>query len=164
MRPKRLSRRWAPRVATSSPPLENAGLAAQPSHLPLRRPGRNRTLTTTLLAQTVRKTSHRRRPPSPELTQVLQSMARDLQRWGQEIEQLRPARNKWPATMRTPPSSSRRAGNKWPVSCQGFGAELRPKMYATAHCRHDAQAGADAPVAASHSAAASRIIVASWVA
>jgi len=52
-------------------------------------------------------------------------------------------------------------GTNGPRHCQGFRAEPAAQdisASATADCRHDAQAGADAPVAASHSAAASRII------
>ena len=83
---------WAPqRVATSSPPLENPGLAAQPSPPAVEAAGANTAPSQpALLAQTVPEdVAPTATPPSPELTQVLQSMARDLATLGQEIEQLK---------------------------------------------------------------------------
>jgi len=84
--------RWAPqRVATSSPPLENPGLAAQPSPPTVQAAEANTAPSQpALLAQTVPEdVAPTATPPSPELTQVLQSMARDLATLGQEIEQLK---------------------------------------------------------------------------
>ena len=83
---------WAPqRVATSSPPLENPGLAAQPSPPAVEAAGANTAPSQpALLAQTVPEdVAPTAAPPSRELTQVLQSMARDLATLGQEIEQLK---------------------------------------------------------------------------
>src|SRR6267142_4237190 len=89
---KEMIARWVPqRVVTSSLPLENLGLPAQPS------------------PPTVQAAAAQTAPPqpaplartapedvaptaaalSPELTQLLQSMARDLATLGQEIEQLK---------------------------------------------------------------------------
>src|SRR6266436_1201987 len=89
---KEMIARWAPqRVATSSPPLENPGLAAQPSP-PTVEAAEAKTAPSepALLAQTVPEdVAPTAAPPSPELTQVLQSMARDLATLGQEIEQLK---------------------------------------------------------------------------
>src|SRR5258707_9470608 len=89
---KEIIARWAPqRVATSSPPLENPGLAAQPSPPAVEAAGANTAPSQpALLAQTVPEdVAPTAAPPSPELTQVLQSMARDLATLGQEIEQLK---------------------------------------------------------------------------
>src|SRR5712671_6924033 len=89
---KEIIARWAPqRVATSSPPLENPGLAAQPSPPAVEAAGANTAPSQpALLAQSVLKdAATTAAPPSPELTQVLQSMARDLATLGQEIEQLK---------------------------------------------------------------------------
>ena len=89
---KEIIARWAPqRVATSSPPLENPGLAAQPSPPAVEAAGANTAPSQpALLAQTVPEdVAPTAAPPSPELTQVLQSMARDLVTLGQEIEQLK---------------------------------------------------------------------------
>src|SRR5229473_7882695 len=89
---KEIIARWAPqRVATSSPPLENPGLAAQPSP-PTVQAAEAKTAPSepALLAQTVPEdVAPTAAPPSRELTQVLQSMARDLATLGQEIEQLK---------------------------------------------------------------------------
>jgi hypothetical protein len=89
---KEIIARWAPqRVATSSPPLENPGLAAQPSP-PAVQAAAAKTAPPqpALLAQTVPEdVAPTTAAPSPELTQVLQSMARDLATLGQEIEQLK---------------------------------------------------------------------------
>src|SRR5712675_2337721 len=92
---KEMIARWAPqRVATSSPPLENPGLAAQPSPPTVQAAGANTAPSQpALLAQTVPEdVAPTATPPSPELTQVLQSMARDLATLGQEIEQLKASR------------------------------------------------------------------------
>jgi transposase len=89
---KEMIARWAPqRVVTSSPPLENPGLAAQPSP-----PAVQATATQSappppaLLAQTApEEAAPTAAALSPELTQLLQSMARDLATLQQEIEQLK---------------------------------------------------------------------------
>jgi len=89
---KQMIARWAPqRVATSSPPLENPGLAAQPSPPAVEAAGANTAPSQpALLAQTVPEdVAPTAAPPSPELTQVLQSMARDLATLGQGIELLK---------------------------------------------------------------------------
>ena len=89
---KEIIARWAPqRVATSSPPLENPGLAAQPSPPAVEAAGANTAPSQpALLAQTVPEdVAPTAAPPSPELTRVLESMARDLATLGQEIEQLK---------------------------------------------------------------------------
>jgi uncharacterized iron-regulated membrane protein len=89
---KEMIARWAPQsVATSSPPPENPGLAAQPS-APAAQAAAAKTASPqpALMAQTVPEdVAPTAAPPSPELTQVLQSMARDLATLGQEIEQLK---------------------------------------------------------------------------
>jgi hypothetical protein len=89
---KEMIARSAPqRVATSSPPPENPGLAAQPSP-PTDQAAAAKTAPPqpALLAQTAPEdVAPTAAPPSPELTQVLQSMARDLATLGQEIEQLK---------------------------------------------------------------------------
>src|SRR5258705_6294626 len=84
--------RWAPqRVATQSLPLEDTGLAAQPSPPTVQAAEANTAPSQpALLAQTVPEdVAPTAAPPSRELTQVLQSMARDLATLGQEIEQLK---------------------------------------------------------------------------
>jgi hypothetical protein len=89
---KEMIARWAPqRVVTSSTPLENPGLAAQPSPPAVQAAAANTAPPQpALLAQTVPEdVAPAAAPPSPELTQVLQSMARDLATLGQEIEQLK---------------------------------------------------------------------------
>src|SRR6267142_3485481 len=89
---KEIIARWAPqRVATSSPPLENPGLAAQPSP-PTVQAAAAKTAPPqpALLAQTVPEdVAPTAAALSPELTQLLQSMARDLATLGQGIEQLK---------------------------------------------------------------------------
>ena len=84
--------RWAPqRVVTSSPPLENPGLPAQPSP-----PGVQAAAAQTAPPQPAppaQTEPENAAPPaaalSPELTQLLQTMARDLATVGQGIEQLK---------------------------------------------------------------------------
>jgi len=84
--------RWAPqRVVTSSPPLENPGLPAQPSP-PTVQAAAAKTAPPqpALLAQTAPEdVAPTAAALSPELTQLLQSMARDLATLGQGIEQLK---------------------------------------------------------------------------
>src|SRR5258705_12025907 len=78
---KKIIARWAPqRVATSSPPLQNPGLATQPTPPAVAAAGANTAPSQpALLAQTVPEdVAPTAAPPSPELTQGLQSMARDL--------------------------------------------------------------------------------------
>ena len=90
---KEIVGRWVPqRVVTSPPPLENTGLTAQPSPPTVQAVVEKTTSPQPpLLAQA---------PPedvaptaaatlSPELTQLLQSMARDLATLGQGIEQIK---------------------------------------------------------------------------
>jgi transposase len=84
--------RWAPqRVAASSPPVENPGLPAQPSAA-----GVQTAATETeppqpeFLAQTAPEDATPTTAAlSPELAQLIQSMARDLATLGQGIEQLK---------------------------------------------------------------------------
>ena len=89
---KEIIARWAPqRVATSSPPLENPGPAAQPSPPAVQAAAAIAPPQPAPLAQ---KTAPEDVAPtaaalSPELTQLLQSMARDLATLGQGIEQLK---------------------------------------------------------------------------
>src|SRR5712671_2637840 len=86
--------RWAPqRVVTSSPPLENPGLPAQPSP-PTVQAAAARTAPPqpALLAQTAPEDAAPTAAAtavSPELTQLLQSMARDIATLGQGIAQLK---------------------------------------------------------------------------
>ena len=97
---------------------------------------------------------------SPELTQLLQSMARDLATMGQRIEQLKTSQEQ----MARDNANARRAaqggtGRNGPRHCHGFRAEPAAqdtRASATADSHPDAQAGVDAPVAESHSAAACR--------
>jgi hypothetical protein len=87
---KEIIARWTPqRIATSSPPLETLGLAAQPS------PPTVQAETTVpqqpaLLAQSAPEdVAPTAAVLPPELKQLLQSMARDLATLGQGIEQLK---------------------------------------------------------------------------
>jgi hypothetical protein len=84
--------RWVPpRVATSSPPLETLGLAAQPSP-PAVQPATAKTAPQqpALLAQSAPEdVAPTAAALPPELKQLLQSMARDLATLGQGIEQLK---------------------------------------------------------------------------
>src|ERR1700682_6437354 len=84
--------RGAPqRVVNSSPPLENPGLSAQPSP-PAVQAAAAKTAPPqpAPLAQTAAEdVAPTAAALSPELTQLLQSMARDLATLGQEIEQLK---------------------------------------------------------------------------
>ena len=84
--------KWAPlRVVTSSPPLENPGLPALPSpHGVQAGAAETAPPQPALLAQTAPEdVAPTAAALSPELTQLLQSMARDLATLGQEIEQLK---------------------------------------------------------------------------
>ena len=107
---------WAPQlISTSSLPIEKPGFPAQPSpstvQVAAATPGLPQP---TASAQTApQEFAPTAAPISPELTQLLQTMARDLANVQQGIEQLRPARKNWPAKMPGPPSSSRRARSKW---------------------------------------------------
>jgi hypothetical protein len=89
---KEIIARWAPqRVVTSSPPLENPGLPAQPSP-PTVQAAAAKTAPPqpAALAQTAPEdVAPTAAALSPELTQLLQSMARDLATLGQGIEQLK---------------------------------------------------------------------------
>lgn len=89
---KEIIARWAPqRVVTSSPPLENPGLPAQPSP-PTGQAASAKTAPPhpALLAQTAPEdVAPTAAALSPESTQLLQSMARDLATLGQAIEQLK---------------------------------------------------------------------------
>lgn len=89
---KRIVTRWAPQlVATSSLPLENQGFSAQPSP-PAVQPAAAMTASpppappARTAAEDVAPTAA---TLSPELTQLLQSMAHDLATVGQGIEQLK---------------------------------------------------------------------------
>jgi hypothetical protein len=89
---KEIIARWAPqRVVTPSPPLENPGLPAQPSP-PTVQAAAAKTAPPqpAALAQTAPEdVAPTAAALSPELTQLLQSMARDLATLGQGIEQLK---------------------------------------------------------------------------
>ena len=90
---KEIIARWAPqRVATSSPPLENPGLAAQPSPPTVQAAAaKTAPAQPAPLAQTAPEDAAAATAAalSPELAQLLQAMARDLATLGQEIEQLK---------------------------------------------------------------------------
>jgi len=84
--------RWAPQfVATSSPPLGNPALRPQPSLAASQAvAAKTAPPQPALLAQTVSEdVASTTAAPSPELTQLLQSMARDFGTVGQGIEQLK---------------------------------------------------------------------------
>src|SRR6202171_1256808 len=86
-----IARRAPQRVVTSSPPLENPGLPAQPSP-PAVQAAAAKTAPPqpAPLAQTAPEdVAPTAAALSPELTQLLQSMARDLATLGQGIEQLK---------------------------------------------------------------------------
>jgi hypothetical protein len=89
---KQIIAKWAPQlVATSSLPLENPGLSAQPSP-PTVQAAAAKTAPPqpAPLAQTAAEdVAPTAAALSPELTQLLQSMARDLATVGQGIEQLK---------------------------------------------------------------------------
>ena len=153
---KQIIARWAPQlVVTSSLPLENLGLPAQPSP-------------PTVQAAAAQTAPPQPAPPaqtapedvaptaaalSPELTQLLQSMARDLATLGQGIELLKSQ----PGTNGPRQCERRRAaqgepGTNGPHHCQGFrgqGFRAEPAAQdisasATADCHPDAQARAGA--------------------
>jgi hypothetical protein len=89
---KEIVARWAPqRVVTSSPPPENPGLPAQPSpHAVQAAAAKTAPPQPAPLAQTAPEdVAPTAAALSPELTQLLQSMARDLATLGQGIEQLK---------------------------------------------------------------------------
>jgi hypothetical protein len=84
--------RWAPRlISTSSPPMENPGLPAQPSPSAVQVAAAEPVAAQpTPLAQTApRDVAPPAAPVSPEVAQLLQTMARDLANLEQRIEQLR---------------------------------------------------------------------------
>jgi len=91
---KEMIARWVPqRVVSSSPPLENPGLPAQPSP-PAVQAAAAKTAPPqpALLAQTAPEDAAPTAAAtavSPELTQLLQSMARDIATLGQGIAQLK---------------------------------------------------------------------------
>ncbi|MGZ3351461.1 MAG: hypothetical protein ACXU89_21240 [Xanthobacteraceae bacterium] len=89
---KRIAARWTPQlVATSSLPLENPGFSAQPSP-PTVQAAAAKTASPrpAPLAQTAAEdVAPTAAALSPEVTQLLQSMARDLATAGQGIEQLK---------------------------------------------------------------------------
>ena len=82
---------WAPQlVLTSSTPLEKPPLPVQPSPSAVQAAAAKTALSPTApLAQTAAEDVVPTAAPSPELTQLLQSMARDLATLGQAIEQLK---------------------------------------------------------------------------
>src|SRR5712664_2188402 len=89
---KEMIARWVPqRVVSSSPPLENPGLPTQPSPPPVQAAAaKTAPPQPALLAQTgPEDVAPTAAALSPELTQLLQSMARDIATLGQEIEQLK---------------------------------------------------------------------------
>jgi len=89
---KQIVARWAPQfIATTSLPLENPGLPAQPSPLAVQAVAAETVAPQPApLAQTVREdVVPTVAALSPELTQLLESMARDLATLGQRIEQLK---------------------------------------------------------------------------
>ena len=84
--------RWAPRlISTSSLPMENPGLPAQPSPSAVQLAAAEPVAAQpTPLAQTApRAVAPTAAPVSPEVAQLLQTMARDLANVEQRIEQLR---------------------------------------------------------------------------
>jgi hypothetical protein len=89
---KEVMARWTPqRLVASSPPVENPGLPAQPSP-PADQAAEVKAAPpqTELLAQTAPEdVAPTAATLSPELTQLIQSMARDLATLGQGIEQLK---------------------------------------------------------------------------
>ena len=89
---KQIVARWAPQfIATTSLPLENPGLPAQPSPLAVQAVAAETAAPQPApLAQTVpENVVPTVAALSPELTQLLESMARDLATLGQRIEQLK---------------------------------------------------------------------------
>jgi hypothetical protein len=88
---KQIIARWAPQIVpTSSLPLENPGLSAQPSPPTVQAPAaKTAPPPPAPLAQTAPQDVAPTAALSPELTQLLQSMARDLATVGQRIEQLK---------------------------------------------------------------------------
>src|SRR5258706_2803170 len=89
---KQIIARWAPQfIATTSLPLENPGLPAQPSPLAVQAVAAETVAPQPApLAQTVPEdVVPTVAALSPELTQLLESMARDLATVGQRIEQLK---------------------------------------------------------------------------
>jgi hypothetical protein len=86
---KEIIAKWAPqRVVTSSPPLENPGLPAQPSP-PTVQAAAAKTAPPPLAQTAPEDVGPTAAALSHELTQLLQSMARDLATLGQGIEQLK---------------------------------------------------------------------------
>jgi hypothetical protein len=88
---KQIIARWAPQlVLTSSLPLENPGLPAQPSPPTAQAAAAKAAPTQPApLAQTAPEDVARTVDLSPELAQLLQTMARDLATVGHEIDQLK---------------------------------------------------------------------------
>jgi hypothetical protein len=84
------------RVATSSPPPENPGLPSQPSSPDVQAPAVDTAPPQSeLLAQAAPEdVAPTAAAPSPELTQLLESVARDVASLGQEIEQLKAGQEK----------------------------------------------------------------------
>jgi hypothetical protein len=82
---------WAPQlVATASLPVENPGFRARPSPPAVQATAANTAPPQAPLAQTAPEdVAPTAAAPSPELMQLLQSMARDLAALGQGIEQLK---------------------------------------------------------------------------
>ena len=107
---------WAPQlISTSSLPIEKPGFPAQPSlstvQVAAATPGLPQpTASAETAPQEVAPTAA---PISPELTQLLQTMARDLANVQQGIEQLKTSQEELAREMLGPPSSSRRARSKW---------------------------------------------------
>jgi len=89
---KQIIARWVPQlVLTSSPPLENPGLPAQPSPPTVQMAAANTapTLQAPLAQTALEDVAPTAAALSPELVQFLQSMAHDLATLGQGIEQLK---------------------------------------------------------------------------
>jgi hypothetical protein len=96
----------------------------------------------------------------PELTQLLQSMARDLASVGQRIEQLKASQEQMAHdNAHVAEQLKVIQGTNGPRHCQGFGtkpADQDTSACATADCHPNAEAGVHAPVAANRSAVAGR--------
>jgi hypothetical protein len=147
--------RWAPQfVATSSPLLGNPGLPPQPG-LPTARAVAAKTAAPqpALLAQAVAEdVTSTTAAPSPELTPLLQSMARDLATVGQGIEQLK-ARQEQLARDNVSAVEQLKAGQEQMAraiakASEAKASEARPS---------DARASADAKAAADAKASAQNL-------
>ena len=137
---KQIVARWAPQfIATTLRPLENPGLPARPSPLAVQAVAAETAAPQPApLAQTVREDV----VPivaalSPELTQLLESMARDLATLGQRIEQLKAsqeqmARDNANAAEQLKASQDQMARDIAKVSEQNLRPKIAPPLRPTA--------------------------------